>query len=122
MVGASGFEPEASCAQGRRATRLRYAPTDVVVEFTVLCDFVDAVPSDFPSYAADWKQTSRNPVLENRTASEYVSALAPEASDRNAGCILPKIEDNDRVQQTEVAPALESELIRINGLKKRPPQ
>ena len=27
MVGASGFEPEASCAQGRRATRLRYAPT-----------------------------------------------------------------------------------------------
>ena len=27
VVGASGFEPEASCAQGRRATRLRYAPT-----------------------------------------------------------------------------------------------
>jgi hypothetical protein len=26
LVGASGFEPEASCAQGRRATRLRYAP------------------------------------------------------------------------------------------------
>ncbi len=26
VVGASGFEPEASCAQGRRATRLRYAP------------------------------------------------------------------------------------------------
>jgi hypothetical protein len=30
MVGASGFEPEASCAQGRRATRLRYAPTKYV--------------------------------------------------------------------------------------------
>src|SRR5580700_2591707 len=27
MVGAPGFEPGASCAQGRRATRLRYAPT-----------------------------------------------------------------------------------------------
>jgi hypothetical protein len=27
MVGARGFEPRASCAQGRRATRLRYAPT-----------------------------------------------------------------------------------------------
>jgi hypothetical protein len=27
VVGASGFEPETSCAQGRRATRLRYAPT-----------------------------------------------------------------------------------------------
>jgi hypothetical protein len=27
LVGARGFEPRASCAQGRRATRLRYAPT-----------------------------------------------------------------------------------------------
>ncbi len=27
MVGAPGFEPGTSCAQGRRATRLRYAPT-----------------------------------------------------------------------------------------------
>jgi hypothetical protein len=27
MVGAHGFEPWTSCAQGRRATRLRYAPT-----------------------------------------------------------------------------------------------
>lgn len=27
LVGASGFEPETSCAQGRRATGLRYAPT-----------------------------------------------------------------------------------------------
>jgi hypothetical protein len=27
LVGAPGFEPGASCAQGRRATRLRYAPT-----------------------------------------------------------------------------------------------
>jgi hypothetical protein len=30
LVGASGFEPEASCAQGRRATRLRYAPTGLL--------------------------------------------------------------------------------------------
>ena len=27
LVGAPGFEPGTSCAQGRRATRLRYAPT-----------------------------------------------------------------------------------------------
>ena len=27
LVGASRFELETSCAQGRRATRLRYAPT-----------------------------------------------------------------------------------------------
>jgi hypothetical protein len=30
MVGARGFEPRTSCAQGRRATRLRYAPTKYV--------------------------------------------------------------------------------------------
>ena len=29
MVGAPGFGPGTSCAQGRRATRLRYAPTIV---------------------------------------------------------------------------------------------
>jgi hypothetical protein len=33
LVGASGFEPEASCAQGRRATRLRYAPTVSALQF-----------------------------------------------------------------------------------------
>jgi hypothetical protein len=27
VVGTPGFEPGASCAQGRRATRLRYTPT-----------------------------------------------------------------------------------------------
>src|SRR5260370_35486304 len=43
LVGASGFEPEASCAQGRRATRLRYAPTRLSLDFTAVCDFVDAV-------------------------------------------------------------------------------
>jgi hypothetical protein len=29
VVGAPGFGPGTSCAQGRRATRLRYAPTIV---------------------------------------------------------------------------------------------
>jgi hypothetical protein len=38
LVGASGFEPEASCAQGRRATRLRYAPT---YETSILTYFRD---------------------------------------------------------------------------------
>ena len=27
LVGAAGFEPATSCAQGKRATRLRHAPT-----------------------------------------------------------------------------------------------
>ena len=33
MVGAPGFEPGASCAQGRRATRLRYAPTGFILTY-----------------------------------------------------------------------------------------
>ena len=40
VVGASGFEPETSCAQGRRATRLRYAPTkraaSILVYFAIV--------------------------------------------------------------------------------------
>ena len=31
MVGARGFEPPTSCSQGRRAARLRHAPTGVTV-------------------------------------------------------------------------------------------
>jgi hypothetical protein len=33
VVGAPGFEPGASCAQGRRATRLRYAPTGFILAY-----------------------------------------------------------------------------------------
>jgi hypothetical protein len=39
LVGAPGFEPGASCAQGRRATRLRYAPTFAHVDSTAFSDF-----------------------------------------------------------------------------------
>ena len=31
MVGAIGFEPTTPCAQGRCATRLRYAPTLLII-------------------------------------------------------------------------------------------
>src|SRR5437764_14776466 len=34
-VGARGFEPPTSCAQGRRATRLRYAPLKAEGKYTV---------------------------------------------------------------------------------------
>src|SRR5256886_17086703 len=33
-VGARGFEPPTSCAQGRRATRLRYAPREATAGCT----------------------------------------------------------------------------------------
>jgi pimeloyl-ACP methyl ester carboxylesterase len=41
LVGAAGFEPAAPCAQGRCATRLRYAPTLKLLNSTLLfraCD------------------------------------------------------------------------------------
>ena len=41
MVGAGGFEPPTPCAQGRCATRLRYAPTRSA--FLILNDFGDGV-------------------------------------------------------------------------------
>jgi hypothetical protein len=34
VVGATGFEPATPCAQGRCATRLRYAPTLKILDFT----------------------------------------------------------------------------------------
>ena len=41
LVGAPGFEPGTSCAQGRRATRLRYAPTGsallILKYFRIFC-------------------------------------------------------------------------------------
>ncbi len=36
VVGATGFEPATPCAQGRCATRLRYAPTLNNLEFTAI--------------------------------------------------------------------------------------
>jgi hypothetical protein len=47
LVGAWRFELQASCAQGRRATRLRYAPTEVRKDYKVLLNRTGApsVPS-----------------------------------------------------------------------------
>ena len=59
LVGAPRFELGTSCAQGRRATRLRYAPTNVVLEFTALCDFVDG--SEIAPYMLTSKPEARSP-------------------------------------------------------------
>src|SRR5262252_7400214 len=44
VVGATGFEPATPCAQGRCATRLRYAPTLKLLNFT-------GTPSTSPQYS-----------------------------------------------------------------------
>jgi hypothetical protein len=43
LVGARGFEPPTPCAQGRCATRLRYAPTLLAAEL-ILNHFLTAAP------------------------------------------------------------------------------
>ena len=45
LVGARGFEPRTPCAQGRCATRLRYAPTDLIINDAMRVTF--GVDPDF---------------------------------------------------------------------------
>ena len=50
LVGARGFEPRTSCAQGRRATRLRYAPTCgkfILLRFRVRFHFNESLHAIF---------------------------------------------------------------------------
>jgi hypothetical protein len=42
VVGATGFEPATPCAQGRCATRLRYAPTEAILRQTIGPSGLDA--------------------------------------------------------------------------------
>ena len=48
MVGARGFEPPTPCAQGRCATRLRYAPTKTVRRESARCK---GLPFDITPHA-----------------------------------------------------------------------
>ena len=85
-----------ACAQGRRATRLRYAPTNVVLEFTALCDFVDAVQRWRVICCSYRSEASPPTILFSTEPAQHASGLrGEEADDRNAGCILPKMPDDD---------------------------
>jgi hypothetical protein len=53
LVGAPGFEPGASCAQGRRATRLRYAPT--VTALFILKHFPTLLLIRVVIFGLDWR-------------------------------------------------------------------
>ncbi len=49
LVGAAGFEPATPCAQGRCATRLRYAPTKSIVDcLTVPPPFQNLIDRTLP--------------------------------------------------------------------------
>jgi hypothetical protein len=54
LVGARGFEPRTPCAQGRCATRLRYAPTGHSIDFESLSSRVQLSPD---TAVADYDET-----------------------------------------------------------------
>ena len=66
MVGARGFEPRTSCAQGRRATRLRYAPTTATCYSTASSEIV-SLPA--PLYLP---KLCQNPIELNRLVQQFV--------------------------------------------------
>src|SRR2546426_7969048 len=56
VVGATGFEPATPCAQGRCATRLRYAPTLKILDSTaVFCSSLVRVRASL-----SWRKLSQN--------------------------------------------------------------
>ena len=53
LVGATGFEPATPCAQGRCATRLRYAPTAIALRLYV--SFAEATAAVLAPPTGYWK-------------------------------------------------------------------
>ncbi len=64
LVGASRFELETSCAQGRRATRLRYAPTGRAV----ILAHLGATRQSLMRFSLRMLQTLRSFARSDRTA------------------------------------------------------
>ena len=69
MVGAIGFEPTTPCAQGRCATRLRYAPTKTA--------FFDSktllVPAPIPMRGVNLGTAIRRPATNRTRIAAFVS-------------------------------------------------
>src|SRR5690348_12792490 len=65
VVGATGFEPATPCAQGRCATRLRYAPTLKNLKFTADSNAGPLAP--FAFQAKTVPELSQNPIDCPRT-------------------------------------------------------
>src|SRR5271168_3802595 len=75
LVGAPGFEPGASCAQGRRATRLRYAPT--LCTLMILLCFSTFLPAIYRATVHD--------LCKYRSHLSYCAQLSPAQTIENKG-------------------------------------
>src|SRR5215510_14436315 len=61
LVGATGFEPVTFWSQTRRATRLRYAPPDTGVRYTLRCDAASKSGRAKPQRALKIGEATRSP-------------------------------------------------------------
>jgi hypothetical protein len=96
MVGAPGFEPGASCAQGRRATRLRYAPT--LCALMILLYFSPFLPAiyratvhelcRYRSHLSYCAQLSVAQTIENNGMHFTMRAVEGSAACQKSRCVL----------------------------------
>ncbi len=78
MVGATGFEPATPCAQGRCATRLRYAPTrEILQNITLRLDDPHApvIAGAFACLLYTLSIGATNPELRQERADVRLAAL-----------------------------------------------
>src|SRR5437588_1575627 len=82
VVGATGFEPATPCAQGRCATRLRYAPTLMIPNFTAV----------FRNSLVRVLRFLAKPVAEGSQNSDSSSHLSQNPADSLAAIeLLPRL-------------------------------
>src|SRR5215210_5460468 len=94
VVGATGFEPATPCAQGRCATRLRYAPTLKILNLTA--DFRSSrVPLSWQKLSPGLSQT--NSVSHSSTIPLWSSTSRPRTFARGEAPVLtPHVDDASR--------------------------
>src|SRR5262245_29888569 len=80
VVGATGFEPATPCAQGRCATRLRYAPTLKILNFT----------ANFRNSPVRVLPPTRLRAIETSAAPRASSATHLRVLLEDSGVVLPK--------------------------------
>jgi len=74
VVGATGFEPATPCAQGRCATRLRYAPTLKNPNFTALSASILMTVASFLTEAVP--ELSQNYPVCPRTPASFADRFS----------------------------------------------
>ena len=79
LVGATGFEPATPCAQGRCATRLRYAPTPLIISWAPESHRPNT--SHATAQASPRRYRSRSPPIPLRRVPDHDPQHAPRQHD-----------------------------------------